>query len=174
MTAMTLRQLAARLNSLVEANDRAGQGDRNELPVYLELKRGTRRSNSSMFIPVEAAYSGGMTFSDNEGERVTAMTLRGDEKNSVKPSRERSRKIEAKYQAKTKEGVEFHVSGSATLPHVEFTGKNKLSAAREFVNWLKKETAWDRPIGRKNSSLVLLPGADAATLKALAEEFMKA
>jgi len=42
---MTLKELAQRLQAVVQMNEEAGWGERNDLPVYLRLQRKGRRKD---------------------------------------------------------------------------------------------------------------------------------
>jgi hypothetical protein len=177
MRNQSLTELHARLGAMIEENNRRGWQERNELPAYIQINQEGRRSPH--YFPVAFVSSAQLGFSDNEGEPLkSACVIETHEARGIKPYRERSRKIAEKSRRRILTGIKPVIHeldrskpDDSPITWVDF-GQHGRTAAKLFVEWLKKETAWTSPKRSRNAPYVWLYGADKATLQALVDEFM--
>jgi hypothetical protein len=88
---MTVRQMAARLNEIVAANDRkAARGDdiekvnRNDFPIYVSIRRGGRKGNH--YYPVKYISSAWNGLTMTNGSEVDMLEVICDESEGLIPT----------------------------------------------------------------------------------------
>jgi hypothetical protein len=88
---MTVRQMAARLNEIVAANDRkAEHGDdiekvnRNDFPIYVSIRRGGRKGNH--YYPVKYVSSAWNGITMMNGSEVNMLEVLCDESEGIIPT----------------------------------------------------------------------------------------
>lgn len=81
---MSLRQLHERLGQIIVENEMLGEGDRNSLPVFFEVRRGGRKQSHFYRIVHASSCETGMVAG---GKKVRFLALIGGEESLMVPGK---------------------------------------------------------------------------------------
>lgn len=85
----TLRKLRDRLSDIIEENESAGRAERNDAPVYFAF--GLDRGRGDWYVPLGFVSGALLTFTDEAGDKISAITISGSESKAVKSYQRRAR-----------------------------------------------------------------------------------